>query len=47
MTVRVSVRLKEIAQEHSDLKRRLKMLEQKVARGFSEHAEELQEYDSY
>jgi hypothetical protein len=43
MIVRVFVRLKEIAQEHSDLKKRLQMLEQRVARGFSEHAEELQE----
>ena len=43
MIVRVFVRLKELAQEHSDLKKRLQMLEQRVARGFSEHAEELQE----
>lgn len=43
MIVRVFVRLKEIAQEHSELKKRLQMLEQRVARGFSEHAEELQE----
>jgi len=43
MIVRVFVRLKEIAQEHSELKRRLQTLEQRVARGFSEHAEELQE----
>jgi len=43
MIVRVFVRLKEIAQEHSDLRKRLQMLEQRVARGFSEHAEELQE----
>ncbi len=43
MIVRVFVRLKEIAQEHTELKKRLQMLEQRVARGFSEHAEELQE----
>ena len=43
MIVRVFVRLKAIAQEHSDLKARLQMLEQKVAKGFSEHAQELQE----
>lgn len=43
MIVRVFVRLKEIAQEHSDLKGRLHLLEQRVARGFSEHADELQE----
>ncbi len=43
MIVRVFVRLKAIVQEHSDLKARLQMLEQKVAKGFSEHAEELQE----
>ncbi len=43
MIVRVFVRLKEIAQEYSELKKRLQMLEQRVARGFSEHAEELQE----
>ena len=43
MMVRVFVRLKAIAQEHTDLKARLQMLEQRVAKGFSEHAEELQE----
>ena len=43
MIVRVFVRLKAIAQEHADLKIRLQLLEQKVAKGFSEHAEELQE----
>ncbi len=43
MIVRVFVRLKELAQEHSGLKERLRMLEQKVAKGFSEHADELQE----
>jgi hypothetical protein len=43
MIVRVFVRLKAIAQEHADLKARLQMLEQRVAKGFSEHAEELQE----
>jgi hypothetical protein len=43
MIVRVFVKLKEIAHEYSDLKTRLQMLEQKVAKGFSEHAEELQE----
>lgn len=43
MIVRVFVRLKEIAQEHTELKKRLQMLEQRVARGFTEHAEELQE----
>ena len=43
MIVRVFVRLKEIAYQHSDLKKRLQMLEQKVAKGFSEHADELQE----
>ena len=43
MIVRVFVRLKEIAQEHSEMKRRLQMLEHRVASGFSEHAEELQE----
>ena len=43
MIVRVFVRLKEIAQEYSELKKRLQFLEQRVARGFSEHAEELQE----
>ena len=42
MIVRVFVRLKELAQEHSDLRTRLQMLEQRVARGFSEHSEELQ-----
>lgn len=41
MIVRVFVKLKEIASEHSGLKRRLSMLEQKVAKGFSEHSEEL------
>ena len=43
MIVRVFVRLKEIAYEHSDLKRRLLALEQRVAKGFQDHAEELQE----
>jgi hypothetical protein len=43
MIVRVFVRLKEIAQEHSQLKGRLHNLEQRVARGFTEHAEELRE----
>lgn len=43
MIVRVFVRLKAIVQEHSDLKARLQMLERRVAKGFSEHAEELQE----
>ena len=43
MIVRVFVRLKEIAQEHADLKSRLQILEQKVAKGFAEHADELLE----
>jgi hypothetical protein len=43
MLVRVFVKLKEIAYEHSDLKKRLQSLEQRVVRGFSEHSEELQE----
>ena len=43
MIVRVFVRLKELAQEHSDLKKRLQMLEERVARELSEHSEELQE----
>jgi hypothetical protein len=43
MIVRVFVKLKEMAYEHSDLKRRLQMLEQRVAKGFAEHADELQE----
>lgn len=43
MIVRVFVRLKEIAYQHSDLKKRLQMLEQKIAKGFAEHADELQE----
>jgi len=43
MIVRVFVKLKEIAHEHLDLKRRVEILEQRVARGFSEHADELQE----
>ena len=43
MIVRVFVRLKEIAQEHTLLKKRLQELEHKVAKGFAEHAEELQE----
>ena len=43
MIVRVFVRLKELAQEHSDLKKRLQMLEERVARGLSEHSEELHE----
>lgn len=43
MLVRVFVKLKELAYEHTDLKRRLQNLEQRVAKGFAEHAEELQE----
>lgn len=43
MIVRVFIKLKEAIQEHTDLKRRLQTLEQKVAKGFSEHADELQE----
>jgi hypothetical protein len=43
MLVRVFIKLKEVAYEHVDLKRRLQSLEQMVAKGFSEHAEELQE----
>ena len=43
MIVRVFIKLKEIAHEHSDLKRRLQILEQKVARGFAENEDELQE----
>jgi hypothetical protein len=43
MLVRVFVKLKALATENSELKRRMTALEQKVAKGFSEHAEELQE----
>jgi hypothetical protein len=43
MLVRVFVKLKELAHEHSDLKRRLQNLEQRVAKGFADHADELQE----
>ena len=43
MIVRVFVRLKQFAQDHADLRLRLQMLEQRVAKGFSEHADELQE----
>lgn len=43
MLVRVFVKLKEIAHDHTNLKRRLQILEQRVARGFSEHADELRE----
>lgn len=43
MLIRVFVRLKDIAHEHSDLKRRLQALEQRVAKGFSEHTDELPE----
>jgi hypothetical protein len=43
MLVRVFIKLKEIAHEHSDLKQRLLTLEQRVAKGFSGHEDELQE----
>ncbi len=43
MLVRVFIKLKEIAYEHSDLKNRLHTLELKVAKGFAHHSEELQE----
>jgi hypothetical protein len=43
LLVRVFIRLREIVIEHSDLKRRLQDLEKYVAKGFSEHSEELRE----
>ena len=43
MLIRVFAKLKEIAHEHTDLKKRLQALEQRVARGFTEHEDELQE----
>ena len=43
LLVRVFVRLRETMLEHADLKKRLQLLEQRVAKGFSEHAEELRE----
>ncbi len=43
LLVRVFVRLREAMLEHADLKKRLQLLEQKVAKGFSEHAHELNE----
>lgn len=43
MLVRVFIRLKEMATEHADLKRRLSNLEQRVVSEFSTHAEELKE----
>ena len=43
LLVRVFVRLREAMHEHADLKRRLQLLEQRVARESSEHAEELKE----
>jgi len=43
MIVRVFVRQKAITQEHADLKTRLQMLRKKVAKGFWEHVDELQE----
>lgn len=43
LLIRVFVRLREAMLEHADLKRRLQHLEQRVAKGFSEHAEELKE----
>jgi hypothetical protein len=43
LLVRVFVRLRETMLEHADLKKRLQLLEQRVAKGFSEHEEELRE----
>lgn len=41
MVVRAFIRAREILAEHLDLKRRLDRLEQRVARGFQDHEEEL------
>jgi len=43
LVVRAFIRLREMAREHTDLKRRLQDLEFRVARGFSEHEQELLE----
>ena len=43
LLVRIFIRLREVALEHEDLKRRLHSLEQRVAKGFSAHSEELRE----
>jgi len=43
LLVRVFVRMRELVIEHTDLKRRLQFLEQRLAKGFAEHAEELRE----
>ena len=43
LLVRVFVQMREIVIEHADLRRRLQFLEQRLAKGFAEHTEELRE----
>jgi hypothetical protein len=43
LIVRAFIRLREMMREHADLKRRLQDIETRVAKGFSEHEQELQE----
>jgi len=43
LIVRAFIRLREMLREHSDLKQRLEKLEVRLARGFAEHEQELQE----
>jgi len=43
LVVRAFIRLREMANEHVNLKRRLQELELRVAKGFSEHEQELRE----
>lgn len=43
LLVRVFIRMREVMLEHADLRKQLQFLEQQVAKGFSEHAEELRE----
>ncbi len=43
LVVRAFIRLREVIAEHADLKRRLGEIERRLARGFAEHEQELQE----
>jgi len=43
LIVRTFIRMREIILEHGDLKKRLQEIESRLAKGFTEHEQELQE----
>ena len=43
LVVRTFMQMRSVMAEHSDLKKRLQELEQRMAKGFTEHEQELQE----